>query len=314
MNTYNSISEFPNKKTVVTIGTFDGVHIGHKKIIAKVISNAEELNCESTVLTFFPHPRVVLQNGESLKLLNTIEEKKILLEKIGLSNLVIHPFDKEFSQLSAEDFVKIILVDQLHVQKIIIGYDHRFGKNRSADIKDLSLFGIKYGFAVEQISAQEIDEIAISSTKIRTSLEEGAITLANEYLGYNYFFSGTVVKGNQLGRTLGFPTANIQIDENYKLIPKNGVYFVKSKINEKLVFGMMNIGTRPTVDGKNQSIEVHFFEFELDLYDMKITIELVDFIREEQKFESLEALKNQLFKDEQICKNYINNNKFNIVE
>ncbi len=314
MNTYNSISEFPNKKTVVTIGTFDGVHIGHKKIIAKVISNAEELNCESAVLTFFPHPRVVLQNGESLKLLNTIEEKKILLEKIGLSNLVIHPFDKEFSQLSAEDFVKIILVDQLHVQKIIIGYDHRFGKNRSADIKDLSLFGIKYGFAVEQISAQEIDEIAISSTKIRTSLEEGAITLANEYLGYNYFFSGTVVKGNQLGRTLGFPTANIQIDENYKLIPKNGVYFVKSKINEKLVFGMMNIGTRPTVDGKNQSIEVHFFEFELDLYDMKITIELVDFIREEQKFESLEALKNQLFKDEQICKNYINNNKFNIVE
>ncbi|MEO0038589.1 MAG: Riboflavin biosynthesis protein RibF [Bacteroidota bacterium] len=299
---------------MVTIGTFDGVHIGHKKIISKVISNAEELNCESTVLTFFPHPRVVLQNGESLKLLNTIEEKKILLEKIGLSNLVIHPFDKEFSQLSAEDFVKIILVDQLHVQKIIIGYDHRFGKNRSADIKDLSLFGIKYGFAVEQISAQEIDEIAISSTKIRTSLEEGAITLANEYLGYNYFFSGTVVKGNQLGRTLGFPTANIQIDENYKLIPKNGVYFVKSKINEKLVFGMMNIGTRPTVDGKNQSIEVHFFEFELDLYDMKITIELVTFIREEQKFESLEALKNQLFKDKQICKNYINNNKFNIVE
>jgi riboflavin kinase/FMN adenylyltransferase len=314
LNTYNSISEFPNKKTVVTIGTFDGVHIGHKKIIAKVISNAEELNCESAVLTFFPHPRVVLQNGESLKLLNTVEEKKILLEKIGLSNLVIHPFDKEFSQLSAEDFVKIILVDQLHVQKIIIGYDHRFGKNRSADIKDLSLFGIKYGFEVEQISAQEIDEIAISSTKIRTSLEVGAITLANEYLGYNYFFSGTVVKGNQLGRTLGFPTANIQIDEDYKLIPKNGVYFVKSKINEKPVFGMMNIGTRPTVDGKNQSIEVHFFEFELDLYDMKITIELVDFIREEQKFESLEALKNQLFKDEQICKNYINNNKFNIVE
>jgi riboflavin kinase/FMN adenylyltransferase len=314
LNTYNSISEFPNKKTVVTIGTFDWVNIGHKKIISKVISNAEELNCESAVLTFFPHPRVVLQNGESLKLLNTVEEKKILLEKIGLSNLVIHPFDKEFSQLSAEDFVKIILVDQLHVQKIIIGYDHRFGKNRSADIKDLSLFGIKYGFAVEQISAQEIDEIAISSTKIRTSLEEGAITLANEYLGYNYFFSGTVVKGNQLGRTLGFPTANIQIDENYKLIPKNGVYFVKSKINEKLVFGMMNIGTRPTVDGKNQSIEVHFFEFELDLYDMKITIELVTFIREEQKFESLEALKNQLFKDKQICKNYINNNKFNIVE
>ena len=314
MNTYNSISEFPNKKTVVTIGTFDGVHLGHKKVIAKIISNAEELNCESTVLTFFPHPRVVLQNGESLKLLNTIEEKKLLLDKLGLTNLIIHPFDNEFAQLSAEDFAKKILIDQLHVHKIIIGYDHRFGKNRSADIKDLLLFGQKYGFEVEQISAQEIDEIAISSTKIRTSLEDGAITLANEYLGYYYFFSGTVVKGNQLGRTLGFPTANIQIAEDYKLIPKNGVYFVKSKINNKPVFGMMNIGTRPTVEGKNQTIEVHFFDFDQDLYDKKITIEMIDFIREELKFESVESLKNQLHKDKQICKNYINNSKFNIVE
>lgn len=307
MNTYNSISEFPNKKTVVTIGTFDGVHLGHKKVIAKIISNAEELNCESTVLTFFPHPRVVLQNGESLKLLNTIEEKKLLLDKLGLTNLIIHPFDNEFAQLSAEDFAKKILIDQLHVHKIIIGYDHRFGKNRSADIKDLLLFGQKYGFEVEQISAQEIDEIAISSTKIRTSLEEGAITLANGYLGYNYFFSGTVVKGNQLGRTLGFPTANIQIAEDYKLIPKKGVYIVKSKINGKDCIGMMNIGTRPTVDGKNQSIEVHFLDQNIDLYNKKITIELLAFIREEQKFESVEALKNQLEKDKQFCSDYINN-------
>jgi riboflavin kinase/FMN adenylyltransferase len=307
LNTYNSISEFPNKKTVVTIGTFDGVHLGHKKVIAKIISNAEELNCESTVLTFFPHPRVVLQNGESLKLLNTIEEKKFLLDKLGLTNLIIHPFDNEFAQLSAEDFVKKILIDQLHVHKIIIGYDHRFGKNRSADIKDLLLFGQKYGFEVEQISAQEIDEIAISSTKIRTSLEEGVITLANGYLGYNYFFSGTVVKGNQLGRTLGFPTANIQIAEDYKLIPKKGVYIVKSKINGKDCIGMMNIGTRPTVDGKNQSIEVHFLDQNIDLYNKKITIELLAFIREEQKFESVEALKNQLEKDKQFCSDYINN-------
>ena len=299
---------------MVTIGTFDGVHLGHKKVIAKIISNAEELNCESTVLTFFPHPRVVLQNGESLKLLNTIEEKKLLLDKLGLTNLIIHPFDNEFAQLSAEDFAKKILIDQLHVHKIIIGYDHRFGKNRSADIKDLLLFGQKYGFEVEQIEAQEIDEIAISSTKIRTSLEDGAITLANEYLGYYYFFSGTVVKGNQIGRTIDFPTANIQIDEEYKLIPKNGVYFVKSKINNKPVFGMMNIGTRPTVEGKNQTIEVHFFDFDQDLYDKKITIEMIDFIREELKFESVESLKNQLHKDKQICKNYINNSKFNIVE
>ncbi len=292
---------------MVTIGTFDGVHLGHKKVIAKIISNAEELNCESTVLTFFPHPRVVLQNGESLKLLNTIEEKKFLLDKLGLTNLIIHPFDNEFAQLSAEDFVKKILIDQLHVHKIIIGYDHRFGKNRSADIKDLLLFGQKYGFEVEQISAQEIDEIAISSTKIRTSLEEGVITLANGYLGYNYFFSGTVVKGNQLGRTLGFPTANIQIAEDYKLIPKKGVYIVKSKINGKDCIGMMNIGTRPTVDGKNQSIEVHFLDQNIDLYNKKITIELLAFIREEQKFESVEALKNQLEKDKQFCSDYINN-------
>lgn len=299
---------------MVTIGTFDGVHLGHKKVIAKIISNAQQLNCEGTVLTFFPHPRMVIQNVEPLKLLNTIEEKKLLLESFGIANLIIHPFNKEFSQLSAEDFVKKILVEQLQIQKIIIGYDHRFGTNRSADINDLIVFGKKYGFEVEQIEAQEIDEIAISSTKIRTSLEDGAITLANEYLGYYYFFSGTVVKGNQIGRTIDFPTANIQIDEEYKLIPKNGVYFVKSKINNKPVFGMMNIGTRPTVEGKNQTIEVHFFDFDQDLYDKKITIEMIGFIREELKFESVESLKNQLHKDKQICKNYINNSKFNIVE
>ena len=248
MNTYNSIFDFQNKKTVVTIGTFDGVHLGHKKILDKIKSSTQELNCESTVLTFFPHPSMVIQNSEPIKLLNTIEEKKLLLESIGLANLIIHPFDIEFAQLSAEDFVKKILVEQLHIQKIIIGYDHRFGINRSADINDLIVFGDKYGFEVEQIEAQEIDENAISSTKIRNSLEEGAITLANEYLGYNYFFSGIVVKGNQLGRTIEFPTANIEIAEAYKLVPKNGVYFVKSKIHEKPVFGMMNIGTRPTVE------------------------------------------------------------------
>lgn len=239
--------------------------------------------------------------------MNTIEEKKKLLEKIEIDNLIIHPFSIDFSQLSAEDFVKNILLNQLQVQKIIIGYDHRFGINRTADIHDLIIFGQKYGFEVEQISAQEIDEIAISSTKIRTSLEEGAITLANEYLGYNYFLSGTVVKGNQLGRTIGFPTANIQIAEDYKLIPKKGVYIVKSKINEKDCIGMMNIGTRPTVDGKNQSIEVHFLDQNIDLYNEKITIELLAFIREEQKFESVEALKKQLEKDKQFCSDYMNN-------
>ncbi|MEY2921754.1 MAG: Riboflavin biosynthesis protein RibF [Bacteroidota bacterium] len=309
MNTYNSIFEFPNKKTIATIGTFDGVHLGHKRILGKIISNAKEANCESAVLTFYPHPRMVLQNGAPIKLLNTIEEKKVLLEKIGIDNLIIHPFNREFSQLAAEDFVKKILVDELQIQKIIIGYDHRFGVNRTADIHDLIGFGEKYGFEVEQIDAQEIDEIAVSSTKIRNSLESGAIPLANNYLGYNYFFSGTVVKGNQLGRTIGFPTANIKLHDDHKLIPMNGVYFVKSKINEETYLGMMNIGNRPTVDGKNQTIEVNYFDLDKDLYNQEITIEIIDFIRIEQKFESIDALKNQLEKDKIFCSTYFNNSK-----
>ena len=314
MNTYNSISEFPTKKTVVTIGTFDGVHKGHRKILEKIKLSAQELNCESVVLTFFPHPRMVLQNDNPIKLLNTIEEKRTLLEGIGIDNLIIHPFNIEFSLFSAEEYVKKILVDQLQIQKIIIGYDHRFGVNRSADIKDLIIFGNKYGFEVEQISAQEIDEIAVSSTKIRNALLEGDCKLANQYLGYSYSFSGEVVKGKKLGRTIGFPTANIQIAEDFKLIPKKGVYIVKSQIIKKTYFGMMNIGTRPTLDGENQTIEVHYLNLDTDLYDQKITVEILDFIREEQKFESIVALKNQLQKDKQFCNDYINNSKFNIVE
>ena len=238
MNIYTHTSNYPKQKSVITIGTFDGVHIGHRKILEKITHSAKDLNCESIVLTFFPHPRMVLQENSSIKLLNTMEEKGKLLQKIGVDNLIIHPFDKEFSQLSAEEFVKKVLVEQLQIQKIIIGYDHRFGRNRTADINDLIVFGEKYDFEVEQISAQEIDDIAISSTKIRTALSEGTISLANEYLGYNYFFSGTVIKGNQLGRTIGFPTANIQIKEDYKLIPKNGVYIVKSYLQEELIYGI----------------------------------------------------------------------------
>ena len=250
---------------------------------------------------------MVLQENSSIKLLNTMEEKGKLLQKIGIDNLIIHPFDKEFSQLSAEEFVKKVLVEQLQIQKIIIGYDHRFGRNRTADINDLIVFGEKYDFEVEQISAQEIDDIAISSTKIRTALAEGTISLANEYLGYNYFFSGTVIKGNQLGRTIGFPTANIQIKEDYKLIPKNGVYIVKSYLQEELIYGMMNIGNRPTVNGTNQTIEVHFLNFNKDLYGQEITIELLEFIRDEQKFDSLDALKNQIQKDKKYCIKYLHN-------
>ena len=308
MKIFHSLCDFSlTKKTIITIGTFDGVHIGHRKILEKIIHNAKELDCESLVLTFFPHPRMVLQENSSVKLLHTMEEKRTLLQKIGIENLIIHPFNKEFSQLTAEEFVKEILIDQLQIQKIIIGHDHRFGRNRTADINDLISFGEKYGFEVEQISAQEIDEIAVSSTKIRNALINGTISLANEYLGYNYFFSGTVVQGQQLGRTIGFQTANIHIKEDYKLIPKNGVYIIKSYLNEVLIYGIMNIGNRPTVNGLNQTIEVHFIDFDKDLYGQEVTIEVVEFIREEHKFDSLESLKNQIQKDKIFCITYLHN-------
>lgn len=311
MNTYTSLSEYKsNKKSVVTIGTFDGVHIGHRKILEHIVESANELNCESVVLTFFPHPRMVLQQSSEVKLLNTIDEKKVLLENVGIDNLIIHPFDKDFSRLTAEAFVKEILIDQLHVQKIIIGYDHRFGRNRTANIDDLIHFGAQYGFEVEQISAQEVNDNAVSSTKIRNAILNGDCTLANEYLGYRYFFSGTVVKGKQLGRTIGFPTANIEINEEYKLIPKKGVYVVKGSYNSETHFGMMNIGTRPTVSGEHQTIEVHFLDLNKDIYDQTITIELLEFIRDEHKFESLEALKTQIQKDKEFSINFLTNSSF----
>ena len=289
------------------MGTFDGVHIGHAAILKKLTQNTADGKFESAVLTFFPHPRMVLQGKSDLKLLNTINEKIDLLEKIGIENLIIHPFDANFSQLSAEEFVKTVLVDQLHIQKIIIGYDHRFGKNRTANIDDLTAFGLKYGFEVEQISAQEINDISISSTKIRTALEDGEINLANEYLGYSYFLSGTVVKGKQLGRTIGFPTANIELEEEYKLVPKNGVYIVAAEIDGKSVYGMMNIGFNPTVQGEKRTIEVHFFDFDLDIYDRHIRVAILQHIRSEEKFESVEFLKIQLGKDKDFSIQYIQN-------
>ena len=304
---FHSINDFRStKKTILTLGTFDGVHIGHKKILKKVIQGTANEKYESLVLTFFPHPRMVLQEDSGLQLLNTIDEKIDLLAEIGLENLVIHPFDETFSRLTAEDFVKTILVDRFHIQKIIIGYDHRFGRNRTADIDDLIAFGKKYNFEVEQISVQEINEISVSSTKIRNALLEGNMTLANDYLGYAYFLTGTVVKGKQLGRTINFPTANLKIEENYKLIPQNGVYIVESTINQKTVFGMMNIGFNPTVKGQNQSIETHDFDFDADLYEQKIRASILQIIRSEQKFESVDLLKAQLEKDKKSAHHYLN--------
>lgn len=306
LKTHHSIHSFkPKDKTIVTIGTFDGVHLGHQKILEQIIASAKSNDCESLVLTFFPHPRMVLQEGTEMKQLNTLNEKIALLEHLGVDHLVVHPFDKEFSRLTAEDFVKQVLVDTFKLKKIIIGYDHRFGRNRTADINDLIEFGDTYGFDVEQISAQEINAVSVSSTKIRTALSEGQIELANDYLGYDYSLTGTVTKGQQLGRTIGYPTANIHIDEDYKLIPKNGVYIAKSVLNGKTVFGMMNIGNRPTVNGTTQTIEINFFDFDQDLYDQTITVSLLKRMRDEQKFESLDALKNQLALDKITAQDYV---------
>ncbi len=308
MKIFHSIEAFhTDKKTIATIGTFDGVHIGHQKIIEKLIHNATASECESLILTFFPHPRMILQKDADIKLLNTIDERAALFQKTALNNLIIHPFDEKFSKLSAEEFVKNILVDKLNIHKIIIGHDHRFGRNRTANIDDLILYGEKYNFEVEQISAQEIEEVSVSSTKIRAALENGNIALANDYLGYDYFLSGTVQHGKQLGRTIGFPTANLKISEKYKLIPKEGVYIVKSILNKQTVYGMMNIGTNPTVDGKIQTIEINYLNFDGDLYEKKIEVALLHYIRAEQKFESVALLKAQLERDKKLTLTYINN-------
>ncbi|HEY4618350.1 MAG TPA: bifunctional riboflavin kinase/FAD synthetase [Flavobacterium sp.] len=307
MKIFHSIQDFSaTKKTILTLGTFDGVHFGHKKILERVLQNTEIDKYESLVLTFFPHPRIVLQEKSNIKLLNTMSEKISLLEQTGIQNLIIHPFDESFSRLTAEEFVSSVLVDQLHIHKIIIGHDHRFGRNRTANIDDLICFGNQYGFEVEQISVQEINEISVSSTKIRKALSEGNMTLANNYLGYDYFLTGTVFKGKQLGRTIGFPTANLKIKEDYKLIPKNGVYIVKSTIEQETVYGMMNIGFNPTVDGENLSIEIHYFNFDSDLYDQEITVSILQYIRPEQKFDSVDLLKVQLEKDKKFALAYMN--------
>jgi riboflavin kinase/FMN adenylyltransferase len=305
---YTSLQEFTStKKTIVTLGTFDGVHLGHTVILDRICNIAKQENLESVVLTFFPHPRLIVSNDSEIKLLNTMAEKAKLLEQKGIQNFIIHPFDKLFSELSPSEFVKQILIKQLNIQKIIIGYDHKFGKNRAADFNDLIAFGNEFGFDVEEIPAKQVDEVSVSSTKIRNSLLEGNISLANDYLGYSYMLSGIVVKGNQLGRTIGFPTANIQISENYKLIPKNGVYMVTTILNNKIIFGMMNIGIKPTLGENLLSIEVHFLHFSEDIYGHKIQVNVMERLREEQKFESFEVLKSQLEIDKANTLHYFEN-------
>lgn len=298
--------------SVITIGTFDGVHLGHQKIIEKIIDSGQKNDLIPTIFTFFPHPKMILQPNTAPKQIQTIEEKAIMLQNLGIQQLVIQSFDKNFADLSPEDFVKMILVEKLQVKKIIIGYDHRFGKDRTANITDLQHFGKKYNFEVEEIPAQEINEVAVSSTKIRKALEEGKIPEANAYLGYFFSFSGEVIHGKKLGKKLTFPTANIKLSANYKLIPKDGVYAIFTIMNGKKIFGMMNIGNNPTIDGKQSSIEVHFFDFEGNLYGKNLTIYLYKYIREEQKFVSIEALKHQLEKDEITIRNVFSSDKKNL--
>ena len=306
MKTHPSVTAFTtSKQTVVTIGTFDGVHLGHQKIIRRLLESAHNENLTSVVLTFFPHPRMVLQKDTQIQLINTIDERAALLDRLGLDHLVIHPFTREFSRLDAEVFVEEILVKQLQTKKVIIGYDHRFGRNRSADIHNLKAFGDQYGFTVEEISKQELEDVAISSTKVRKALEEGAIEKANNYLGAPILLTGTVITGKKLGRTLGYPTANLDIKENYKLIPANGVYVVSAYIEDVLVYGMMNIGTNPTVGGTQRTIETYFFNFEGDLYDKTLQIRLHKRLRDEKKFDALAELIRAMRQDEKAAKAYI---------
>lgn len=296
------------RPTAVTIGTFDGVHFGHQKIIQKLVNTAKAADLESVILTFFPHPRMVLQKDSDIKLINTIEERKNILEKTGIDHLIVHPFTTQFSRLSAEEFVRDILVHKLKAKKIIIGYDHRFGRNRTADISTLREFGKEYDFEVEEISEQDIEEVAVSSTKIRNALLDGNVEKANRFLTYPFMLSGTVVKGKGLGKGFNYATANLEIKENYKLIPKNGVYVVRSNIRGEQYFGMMSIGTNPTVGGTEQTIETHFFGWEEELYGEKLVIELLIRIRDEKKFDSVESLKTAMRQDEAFSMQFIKYN------
>ena len=306
MTIYNNINEFSSTdNTILTIGTFDGVHLGHQKVLERLTNTAIENNLKSTVLTFFPHPRTILNPDKPLKLINSVKERTELLNRSKVDNLIIHPFDKNFSELDPEKYVVEILVKKLKAKIILIGYDHKFGKNRTADITDLKIYGKKYGFKVIEIKAKEISNIAISSTKIRKAISEGNISTAKKYLGYDFSLSGKIVHGKSIGRTLGFPTANIEVKEEYKLLPKNGVYLIQSVINHNKYFGMMNIGIKPTIKESSKTIEVNFFDFEGDLYHKNIEVNIKKFIRDEIKFDSLELLKSQILKDKINCNSII---------
>lgn len=285
---------------VVTSGTFDGVHVGHQQILNRLQEIASRNNGETVVITFWPHPRLVLRPEENdLKLLNTFEEKAELLKEYGVQHLIRIPFTKEFSQLTSEEFIKKILVDTIGTKKLVIGYDHRFGKNREGSFDQLKINGPAYGFDVEEIPRQEVDHIGVSSTKIRTALEQGDVSTAHHLLGHHYSITGRVIKGDKLGRLIGFPTANLDIDSHHKLVPKDGIYAVTLAHGNAHYRGMLYIGNRPTVNGKQRNIEVNIFDFEKDIYGESITLYFHEMIRGDIKYDDLEALKKQLFIDKE---------------
>ncbi len=309
MQVYQGLGDFSHPNfSIVTSGTFDGVHRGHQKILARLREISQEKKGEIVLITFWPHPRLILGKGaQDLKLLNTIEEKIELLKKYGVNHLVILPFTQEFSQLSPEEFIQKIYIQGIGTQKLVIGYDHRFGKNRAGGLAYLQENLQKYPFSVEEISRQDIDEVGISSTRIRNALLEGEIHTANQYLGDPYTLQGEVVHGDKIGRTLGFPTANIAIAEAYKLIPADGIYAIRASVKNKEYQGMLYIGSRPTLSEQAQRrIEANLFDFEEDIYGEKMRIWFVAKIRGDQKFESLSQMQLQLQEDGKKAKAILN--------
>lgn len=307
MKSYKNISDYTIEKgAVVTIGTFDGVHQGHQKILSRVTEIAVNRDLTSILLTFFPHPRMVLQPDNDLQLINTIEERKSLVFNTGIEHIITHPFSREFARTTAHEYVKNILVDQLNAKVVVIGYDHRFGRNRAASVVELLEYAKEYDFEVVEISKKEVEEVAVSSTKVRNAITDGDLQTVTRYLNRPYSIYGTVVTGKQLGRTLGYPTANLKVAESYKLLPKNGVYVTSAVIEGATYYGMTNIGTNPTVDkGLTTTIETYFFDFMGDLYDTQLELSFHKRLRDEVQFKSLELLQKAMNQDELNARNYV---------
>ena len=303
----NIINYSEHKNSAVTIGSFDGIHLGHEKILKKLKKEALKDNLLSVILTFDPHPRTILKNEKSIKSINLIDEKKDILKKFKIDIVVIHPFSKSFSKLSSLEFIRDILVKKFKIKKLILGFNHSFGKNREATVKDINKFSEELNFQLIEVKAKKLNNLNISSTLIRNYILNGEIKKANLNLGRMFSFTGIVIRGFGLGKKLNFPTANIKIENNKKIFPKSGVFFVHAIIKKKQYFGMMNIGNRPTLNRKKKSIEIHFFDLNMDLYGEKIEVFLNFKIRDEIKFSSLKELQKQIIIDKERCINYLSN-------